>query len=213
MPSRLLLRWCSLVVVAAATACGSGETLAPSHEPPAQIAAVSDLIRASVVGTPIGGGISVKVTDASGRPVQGASVAFITTVGNGTTNPRIAVSDAQGVATTEWTLGTLVGTNQVAAGVDGVSTQLIFTATGNAGPVTTLSMSTRNARLLEGVDTVRITARALDAFGNSTFGGATFTVRDPSLVSVDGTGLVRALRRGSSTYVVAAIGAKSDSAL
>src|SRR5262249_5092577 len=40
-----------------------------------------------------------------------------------------------------------------------------------------------------------------------------FIVRDPTLVSVDTTGLVHVLRRGSGTYVVASAGGKSDSVL
>lgn len=185
----------------------------PSHEPPAHIAPVSEATRSATVGSAIAGGLVVKVTDAAGRPVEGASVAFAVTAGNGTTNPRIAVTDANGQATTAWTIGTIVGANEVTASVDGVSTLVTFMATGNAGPVATISLSTQNARLLVNADTTRVTARALDLFGNPASPAPTFVVRDPTLVTIQPDGLIRALRRGSSTYVVATSGTKSDSAL
>jgi len=79
--------------------------------------------------------------------------------------------------------------------------------------VTSIALSPPAARLLPAVDTMRITAQSLDAFGNVTTPAPTFQVRDPSLLSIDSSGLVRALKRGSGTYVVASAGAKSDSIL
>src|SRR5438094_316238 len=102
---RLSLRWCSLIVAGAAVACGGGEAIAPSHSPPAKVEAVSDLTRTASVGASIAGGVVVRVSDASGRPVQGATVAFAVTLGNGSTNPRVAVTDSKGQATSAWTLG------------------------------------------------------------------------------------------------------------
>ena len=213
MGSRSLLRWCSIIVVGAAAGCGSGEAIAPSHEPPASLVAVSQFIRTGTVGALVAGDVVVQVFDASNHPVQGASVAFTVTLGNGTADPRIAITDGKGLATTKWTLGTVVGGNEISATIAGVSTELKFEATAAAGPVSTLSMSTRNARMLVGVDSMRITARALDLFGNATSPGPTYAVRDQSLLSVDASGLVRALRRGASTYLVATVGNTSDSAL
>src|SRR2546423_1570801 len=59
----------SLVVLCALAACAH-DTTAPSNHPPAHLDAVADLSRTGVVGTAVAGGIVVKVTDASGRPVQ-----------------------------------------------------------------------------------------------------------------------------------------------
>lgn len=199
--------------VLASIGCGGSEAVSPSTNPPAAIAALSDLNRTATVGTVVPSGLTVKVTDASGRPVAGVNVAFAVTGGNGSTNPRLAVTDANGQATTAWTLGTIAGPNQVTATVNGVSTQVTFQATGNAGAVTTISLSTASTRLLVGTDTSRLTAKALDSFGNSTDASLTFTVRDPSLVTIDNNGLIRALRRGSSTYIVASASGKTDSAL
>ncbi len=205
-------RFLSLVALCAFQACGS-DTTGPSNQPPAHLDAVADLSRTAAVGTAVSGGIVVKVTDAGGRPVQGATVALAVTLGNGSTNPRLATSDAKGQATATWTLGTIVGPNEVTATVSGVGTTVKFSATGTAGPVTAISISPQSARLLPAADTTRITAQSLDAFGNIATPKPTLTPRDPSLISVDASGLVRALRRGAATYVVAAAGSKIDSIL
>lgn len=159
------------------------------------------------------GGIVVKVSDQAGHPVAGASVALAVTLGNGVTTPRVAVTDAKGQATATWTLGTIIGQNEVTASVDGVVTAVRFTATGVAGPITNISMTPQNPRLLVNVDTVRLSAKSLDAFGNAASPAPTLVSRDPTLVTVDATGLVHVVRRGSGTYVVGSAGGKSDSVL
>jgi len=213
MPFHHSIRWCSLAVLVALVACGSDSGTGPSTEPPARLDAITDLSRSAPVGSAVPGGVVVKVTDASGRPVQNAAVAFAVTLGNGSTAPRVATTDSKGQATATWTLGTIIGPNEVTATVTGVSTQIKFQATGTAGAVTTIAISPPSGRLLPTVDTLRITAQSLDAFGNVTAPAPTFQVRDPSLISIDASGLVHALRRGSGTYVVASAGARTDSVL
>ena len=205
-------RWFAFAALAAAAACGS-DAVSPSNRVPARLDPVGELTFAGAVGTVIPNALSVKVSDASGNPVPNATVAFAVTLGNGSTNPRVTVTDTKGVAVSSWTLGTILGPNQVTASVMGVPTQLQFTATGSPGPVATITLSPQNPRLLVGVDTARLTAASLDSFGNQTVPGPTFTVRDPTLIAVDSAGAVRVLRRGASTYVVASAGGKSDSVL
>jgi hypothetical protein len=213
MSRRHPIQWCSLAVLAAVAACGSDNGTGPSNEPPARLDAVTDLSRSAPVGTAVPGGIVVKVSDAGGRPVQNAAVAFAVTLGNGSTTPRVATTDSKGQASATWTLGTIIGQNEVTATVTGVSTQIKFLASGTAGAVSTIVISPPTGRLLPTVDTLRITAQGLDEFGNVTSPAPTFQVRDSSLISIDATGLVRALRRGSGTYVVATAGTKTDSVL
>lgn len=184
-----------------------------SNEPPASLAALTQISVTGQVGTPVPGGVAVKVLDASGRPVRGASVAFTVTIGNGTISPVIAVSDSKGQAASAWTLGTIVGANALAATVSGVSTPINFVAAAKAGPVASFTISPPSAHLLPAADSVQLTVKSLDAFGNATTPPPTFAPRDPTLISVDSTGLVRALRRGSSTYVIVSAGTRTDSVL
>jgi hypothetical protein len=211
---RRLGRLRPILLLCALAACGSdGGGTGPSNGPPAHLDAGANLSATAVVGSAVQGGVVVKVTDASGRPVKGAAVAFAVTLGNGATNPRLATTDANGQAATVWTLGTIVGANEVTATVSGLATPIKFEATGTAGPVTTISITPPNARLLPTIDTTRITVQSLDAFGNVATPVPTLTVRDPSVISVEPNGLVHALKRGSSTYIVASVGSKADSAL
>jgi len=196
----------------AIAACGHDST-SPSAGPPARLDPLSDQNRSAQVGTIVRGGIVVKVSDNSGHPVVGATVALAVTLGNGVTLPRVAVTDAKGQATAAWTLGTIIGQNEVTASVDGVVTSIKFSAMGVAGPVSNISITPQNPRLLVNVDSVRVSAKSLDAFGNTATPAPTLVSRDPTLVTVDATGLVRVVRRGSGTYVVASAGGKSDSVL
>jgi hypothetical protein len=212
MRSRFILRTLPFALAALMAACGN-DSVSPSSIKPSKLEATGLLSRAAAVGSSIPNALSVKVSDATGKPVANVAVAFAVTSGNGATSPRVALTNANGEATATWTLGTIIGSNQVTASVMGVDTQVKFAATGTAGPVTAIQLSTQNARLLVNVDTVRITAQSLDGFGNATAPTPIFTVRDSSLISIDPSGLVRVRRRGAGTYVVAAADGKSDSVL
>lgn len=213
MRSRPAARWLIAAGAVVLAACGGSEISGPSHQPPAHVAAISDLARSATVASVLTDGVVVKITDAKGRPVQGVTVAFAVTMGSGSTSPRLGTTDMNGQATTTWTLGTIAGVNEVTASVAGVSSSVKFEATGTPGDAVTLSVSPVSARLLATVDTMRISARALDLFGNTTSPAPSFVPRDPTLVSVDSAGLVRALRRGAATYVVATAGTRQDSVL
>jgi len=212
-PRRPIRSRLSLVLCAAAAACGHDGTTGPSNGPPAHLDAAANLNQTATVGAAVPGGVVVKVTDAGGRPVLGTGVAFVVTQGNGLVTPSLATTDANGLARTAWTLGTIVGPNEVTATVSGLTATMKFEATGVAGPVATVSVSPPNARLLPTIDTTRITVKSLDSFGNPATPTPTIVVRDPSVLSVDASGLVHALKRGASTYVVASAAGKSDSAL
>ena len=203
-------RW--IVTLIALVACRGGES-GPSTKPPARLDAVSPLSRSGVVATTLAAPLTVKVVDVDGRVVAGATVTFAVTQGNGAVSPRVSVSDNKGQASTTWTLGTVSGANEVSVAVSGIATGIKFTASATAGAAAVITMTPRTARIVNGVDTTRINATARDSYGNQTDPAPTFTVRDPTLVSVTATGLVRALRRGGSTYILATSGARTDSVL
>ena len=212
MTIRSPFRWVTSAALGAIAACGS-DAVGPTNGPAAVLSAASDVSRSAPAGAVIANGIVIRVTDASGHPVPKVAVALAVTQGNGLTTPRITLTDSRGEATATWTLGTVVGPNEVIASVTGVETQIKFDATGTVGPVASISITPQNARLLPAIDTLRITAQSLDAFGNPASPGPGFVVRDPSLISIDSTGLVRALRRGAGTYVIVSAASKTDSVL
>ena len=203
-------RW--IVVVVALAGC-KHDPEGPSDGPPARLDAASVLSQTGTVGTTIQTPVVVKVRDASGRVVLGATVTFAVTQGNGSVSPRVVASDNTGQARTTWTLGTVSGLNEVTAAATGLTTSLKFTAAAAAGEVASITLSPTSARILNSVDTTRINATSRDMYGNVASPAPTFVARDPTLLSVTPTGLVRALRRGGTSYVVASAGTRSDSVL
>src|SRR5262245_3051533 len=213
MRFRSYRRWAALSIVSAALACGDGNPTDVTPGPPARILAIGAVARSAQVGDSIPKALGVRVTDAAGRGVRNVAVALAVTAGNGSTNPRLALTDDKGEVTADWRIGTIVGSNQVTASVIGVADQAKFEATGTPGPVSVVSLSPLNPRLLANVDSMRLTVASLESFGNATTPAPSLVARDPSLISVDANGVVRVLRRGAGTYVVATAAGKSDSVL
>jgi hypothetical protein len=73
---------------------------------------------------------TVLVQDASSNPVQGATVDFVVTGGGGSLSSSSAVTDADGKASVDWTLGSGTGANTLSATVNGTAITTNFTATG-----------------------------------------------------------------------------------
>lgn len=72
---------------------------------------------------------AVKVTDAHGNPVEGATIIFTISSGGGSITGANALTDTAGIAAVgSWTLGTQPGTNTLSATLGGV-TPLIVSAT------------------------------------------------------------------------------------
>lgn len=81
-------------------------------------------------------GPAVLVVDSLGVPRAGRTVTFSVLAGGGSVSTASAVTDANGVATVDWTLGALAGPNEIVARItDGAAknNNLAFTATGCTG--------------------------------------------------------------------------------
>jgi hypothetical protein len=66
-------------------------------------------------GCTLGEPLLVKVLDKSNNPVAGATVSFENAAGDGTFNPAVATTGADGVASTRWRLGYTGGTSRARA--------------------------------------------------------------------------------------------------
>ena len=195
----------SLLVVAG---CGS-ETSGPKAGPAARVNISTAPTATAPAGTSAGT-FAVKVVDATGLAVSGVAVTF-TTTGGGTVSPASAITDASGLASTQVTLGTIAGAVTVSANAAGVVTAATSTINVIAGPATKIAVTPKTLRLIAIGDTARVTATAQDQFGNLAGSNAiTFTAVDGTLVSVDATGLVRALRQDGSTFVLSSSNGKAD---
>ena len=91
--------------------------------------------QSGVIGTKLPAPLVVLVKDQYGNPLPDVQVDFAVTQGDGSVNPTLALTDANGKASTELTLGQTAGLNQVTVIVNGLS--VTFSVTGIEPPVAT----------------------------------------------------------------------------
>ena len=116
----------------------------------------------------------VRVLDSQGNPVAGRAVTWVIGDGGDSVAPVETRTDAQGNASTQWTLGPGIGSNTVNAVVSGVGTAT-FRATATFDPP-----SGSNSEVIASPTTVTVGA-------SSTI---TVTVRDASNIPVSGASVV-----------------------
>ncbi|NNF37410.1 MAG: hypothetical protein HKN71_01990, partial [Gemmatimonadetes bacterium] len=136
--------------------------------------------QSGTVDLPLAIPLQVKATDRRGEPVVGQQVDFMPHPGGGRALPVTSSTDAEGVATSEWTLGPTAGTlHRLSAGVPGSEvTPVEFEALALAGPPAIIEVVSggdqvgiRGRPLPQPIDT-----RVTDALGNATAGvDLTFT--------------------------------------
>jgi hypothetical protein len=206
------LRLAALVAASICIAC-DGATGPPG--PPSVIRNVTAATFTATAGSAITGGVTVKVVDARGQSVGGSRVAFTVTAGDGTVSPHLILSDAGGNAHAEWTIGQTAGQNTLVASIEGVDSTTTFSATGTAGPATTVSVTPHVLRLPVNTTTGTVTGAVVDKYGNAISGNATtYTSRNTGLVTVNSTtGAVTVVSGSGTTYVVATGATFSDSSL
>lgn len=90
-----------------------------------------------VAGAPLAAPLRVVLEDRLGAPVPGISVTFAVRSGNGSLSTSTAVSDANGIASAVWTLGTHTSELQQVSASAGVGRTVDFAATPVAGPAVT----------------------------------------------------------------------------
>ena len=170
--------------VAQTTACGDAS--GPKTGPPAQVVLVAGNSQPSPeVGVKLPLPLTIKVTDAQGQNVSGASVLWNTATGSLTASK--SVTNVEGVASVEWTLGTLAGTQLATATVTGLP-QVTFTQTAVPGPVAQIILTRDTVQLLGVGDSFRMNARPADSFGNSVSGSSTVESSDTSIVTAQNFG-------------------------
>jgi len=191
-----------VAAVAQTTACGDAS--GPKTEPPANVALLGGDAQASPeVGTKLPLPLTVKVSDAQGHSVSGATVIWGTSAGS--LSIPASQSNADGVASVEWTLGPLAGTQTATATVTGIA-PITFSQRAVAGPVVQIMLTRDTLELLGIGDAFRMNARPADRFGNIVAGGSTVESADPSVVTADnfGSGALLTARASNATTTIRA---------
>ena len=165
-------RGAALVIASLLT--GPADTASVSVYPLAtSIAAVQGGGQSAPVGAALPSAVIVRVTANDALGVAGVTVAFATP-GGSVANANV-VTDADGLASTTWTLGPSVGVQSLTATAAGLGgSPLEFTATALAGTATLLAFTVTPATTTAGVPFGPIAVEARDAIGNvaTTFVGA-----------------------------------------
>ncbi len=124
--------------------------------------------------------VVVRATDAGGAPVESVSLAFVVSSGGGAVGTAAATTDAEGLASTTWTLGTIAGLQQVDVSASGSAAPTIqISATGLAAAAAVLAKSSGDGQIggfgLPLSDSIVVQLQ--DEFGNGVAGGeVTFAV-------------------------------------
>jgi hypothetical protein len=112
-------------------ACGDST----GSRPAATVGVLSGSAQAGTIGEALPNPLVVRVSDASGQPVRGATVQW-TVTGGGSVTPLSSTSDAAGLAQARWTLGGALGGQVATATVEGVQEPAVFAATAEIGETT-----------------------------------------------------------------------------
>jgi len=177
-----------------------GDSTAPKV--PAAISRADGDGQSAGVGQALSRSLVVKVVDAAGSAVKGVAVAWTVAGGGGTVNPGSGTTDAQGLASTTWTLGLGIGTNAVTARVasNAAIASVSFYATAQPGPAAKMAFIAQPSAVAGGVISPAVQVLVQDALGN-TVTSATTSI---TMAITSGTGTSGAVLGG--TPIRAAVG-------
>jgi plastocyanin len=190
LTSFILVSWAIL-------GCGGddGGTGTPSSTTAIAKASNSGDAQSGTVGQTLASPLQVVVTE-GGAPSAGATVTWSTT-GGGSLDPASGTTDASGIASSSWTLGTTSGSQSAQATLSGASgSPVTFTATAAPASATTLEVAGGNGQSAPiGTQLPSpVQAKVSDEFGNGVPGVAVGwsaengTVSAPSVTS-DASGI------------------------
>ena len=160
---------------------------------------------ASEVGVKLAKPLVVRVLDDRGQNLYGVAVTWRTSTG--TLADSSSLTDINGVAKMEWTLGPIAGSQTATATVTGVK-QATFTEIAIAGPFAQIILTRDSVHLLGIGDVFQLRARAADRFGNFVPVRTTVESADTSIVTADnfgsGTGALLTARASNKTTTIRA---------
>ena len=127
------------LVLLATFACGGSDLVLPGPSTPsnggtpAAISIFAGDHQTAAPGAPLPAQIVVKVVDSQGNPVTGQAVVFTPMTAGAQVTPQTANTNAQGLASATWVLGTAASQEVVAQVAGGDQLQVRFSATAQSG--------------------------------------------------------------------------------
>ncbi|MHB1313457.1 MAG: hypothetical protein ACYC3L_15675 [Gemmatimonadaceae bacterium] len=158
-----------LAVVGGCREATTGPTTVRPQDFASSLKLLSGNQQTGAVGAALPEVLSVKVVDAGGQAVAGATVLWQVRDGGGTISPAASTSSISGLATVTWTLGTTLGANKVVAILQGNYTldSAVFTATAKTGPANQFTATAGNLQtgLVASTLGTPLTVNVKDQFG------------------------------------------------
>ena len=155
------------VVTATAEALTTTFTATATMPSTARLEILSGDAQRAAVATALAESLAVRLTLASGAPVQGARITWLVTAGGGSVDPPQRTTDAAGMAKARWALGTSAGPNGAAATVADL-TGVTFSAYASADIPATIAKVRGDQHGVPGqaaLDSLVVEVR--DRFGNA----------------------------------------------
>jgi hypothetical protein len=184
----------AILGAAGLAACGGNDVVLPNDRLAAKIVATRGDNQTGTVGGALADSAVVRVTDAKDQPVSGQTVTFSVISGGGSVSPRTATTDANGLAGTRWTLGSVAGAQQVKAQATGngapANVSVLINASAGASAATAIALvSGDNQTGTAGSPLVdSLVVKATDVDGNPVAGAAVqWTVTGGGTVSAAAT--------------------------
>ncbi|MGH6691184.1 MAG: Ig-like domain-containing protein, partial [Gammaproteobacteria bacterium] len=195
-------------------ACGGNDLLLPSDSRPAALDVVQGNNQNARVGEVLAEPITVRVTDAAGRPVAQVRIIFSSTSGTGASvSPAAVTTDTDGRASAQWSLGATAGSYTAEARVEGSAVEPArFTAFAAAGVAARVQVVLGDGQMAPAGTTLpdSLIVRTTDAAGNPVEGvGVAWTVTGGGNVSDAATATDGNGRAGVVRTLGSAAGAQS----
>ena len=117
----------SIFILAAAGACGGGDHIVAPV--PSNLAIASGNNQRVTPGNALPAPLEVSVTNSDGDGIPGVKVNWVVTTGEGRLSTTRTITDSDGRASVDWTLGSRPGSQSVEAIVVAVASPALFSAT------------------------------------------------------------------------------------
>ncbi|HEY4319808.1 MAG TPA: Ig-like domain-containing protein [Gemmatimonadales bacterium] len=177
-----------LASVATVSACSNTNVGSGSAPVTSSLSLISGSPQAATVGTAAGAPIVVQVKDQNGNNVSGVAVTFSASGGSSVTSAS-AVTDAQGMASTGFTVANIAGADTITAHVAGLAA-LPIPVTGLPGAASVLAKVSGDTQTVA-VSTslgLPLVVQARDQFGNAVPGvSVTYTTTGGTLTGAAAT--------------------------
>lgn len=147
-------------------ACKGGDSPTEPTEEKPSIEAVSGGEQIGIVATELAQALVVKVSKSNGEPVNGTTVTWSVTAGEGSLSSASTTTGGQGETQVQWTLGTIAGEQNVEAKISEAASGITFAAVAEPDEPVQFIVTPESVTLQTWGDSLQLSASIADQYGN-----------------------------------------------